>query len=269
LQPATSEDLLDLLADSRHRLTAVGFNLWGITRIDDFDGAECRGCRLGDLDDGSVSAVVVGSGGRHLWERMQAQGLLPAASGSGSWRRQCRQPIDAHARRMLDEEAALLRARGHEVCTVFPFDRGSLSFQKLAEASGLGVISPVVGFLLHPAYGPWVSLHGALVFKTPLPPTGELRDFAPCTGCPAPCLGPCPVSVYEGPNAPAHLDRCARHRDAGNCVTGCEVRRACPVGAEHRHGPMQESERQAAELHYLRRQHGIGLWKLVPARWRR
>ncbi len=66
-----------------------------------------------------------------------------------------------------------------------------------------------------------------------------------------------------------NLRACASHRHGGGCVSGCDVRRACPVGAQHRYDPDEESFRHAYSLFAMRKHFGLGLWKLVPAAWRR
>lgn len=257
-----NKSLLKQLSACRKRLNARGFNLWGITRIEEHDAVQCRGMRLGDLREGSASAVVIGSGGRDLWTTLsQAEGF-DAAPKRGY------HPIDAYSERVLLEEAEHFRSLGYEVCALFPFTNGPVNFLKLAESAGVGVISPVIPFLLHPEFGPWISLRGALIFNRQIPSNGALDDFEPCSSCAAPCVSACPVETY-GQGGEVHLDRCADHRDAGSCDTGCEVRRACPIGAEHRYGATEEAFRHAYSLPVLRRWFGLRWWKLVPARLRR
>ena len=62
---------------------------------------------------------------------------------------------------------------------------------------------------------------------------------------------------------------CAVHRHAGHCNDGCSVRRACPVGAEHRYHPEEEGLRQAPRLQSMQRWFGLGAWRLVPRFLRR
>ena len=65
---------------------------------------------------------------------------------------------------------------------------------------------------------------------------------SPCDSCRGrPCLGGCPVGAfsvdgYDVAACAAHLKSAA----GADCMTGgCLARRACPVGAEHAHGPEQ------------------------------
>ena len=71
------------------------------------------------------------------------------------------------------------------------------------------------------------------------------------------------------PGGEAHLDRCAGHRHSGGCATGCDVRRVCPVGSEHRYGVEEETFRHSYSLATLRRWYGLGMWRFVPRRLRR
>lgn len=255
------KSLLALLNESRKRLHACGFNLWGITAITDFDSFQCRDGRFDEA--GAGSAVVIGSGGRALWEHMEEQGHLNGQSAQRGY-----DPIDTYSELVLLREIEHFRRHGHEACAIFPFDRNPVNFTKLAEAAGIGVISPVIPFLLHPAYGPWISLRGALIFDVEIPSHGDLQDFGPCSECAAPCLDACPVAVY-GRDGETHLDRCAGHRHAGGCSSGCDVRRACPVGSEHRYGSDEERFRHAYSLPLLERHYGLGWWRFLPSRIRR
>jgi hypothetical protein len=94
-----------------------------------------------------------------------------------------------------------------------------------------------------------------------------LSDFHPCAGCDQRCVKACPAEVCVG-GAVFAFDRCATHRHAGGCATGCEMRRACPCGAEHRYGAEEEAVRHAATLRGLERHYGLGWWQIVP-RWAR
>jgi hypothetical protein len=42
------------------------------------------------------------------------------------------------------------------------------------------------------------------------------------------------------------------------------VRRACPVGTEHRYATDEEAHRQAHSLFAMRKWYGLGIWRFVP-----
>jgi hypothetical protein len=50
---------------------------------------------------------------------------------------------------------------------------------------------------------------------------------------------------------------CAEHRHAGHCADGCDARRACPIGADARYGPVEERFRHAYSLYSMRRHYGL------------
>ena len=134
-------------------------------------------------------------------------------------------------------------------------DRHTLNFRQLGEMAGFGVISPVIGHLLHPEFGPWVSLRAAIVCGgAPFGPVdaAPLADFEPCNVCKRPCVAACPAGVYDDADRPA-LVRCADWRIAGGCEGRCESLRACPIGAEHRYSPEEEAFRQAYSMFRIRR----------------
>lgn len=122
-------------------------------------------------------------------------------------------------------------------------DGAFADFVALGEAAGLGARSRL-GLLLHPVWGPWWALRALLLVPEPLPATGPLAGFEPCTGCPAPCTAACPVAA-PGPGG-FDVGACGAHRRTGACASACDARRACPVGAEHAYGPAAEAWHQRA-----------------------
>ena len=246
------------IAACRERLTAQGLNLWGVANLDRFDPAQCRGSKLAERKPGARSVIVIGSGGPACWDQLMAEGALDM---------QAQHPIDQWSRQVIDAEAERLGQLGVEVCTVYPFDSSPPNFLQLAEAAGLGVVSPVIGMLLHPRFGPWMSIRGAIVLRQILPVSAEL-DFDPCSGCLAPCLEACPVSTYSADGS-ADYQLCAKHRHRGGCADACAVRRACTCGQDARYSPDEERHRHSFSLGTLRRWYGLGLWRLLPSGLRR
>lgn len=144
-------------------------------------------------------------------------------------------PLDAYTRRLVDSLLEPLRGAGVRLRVHYPFWNESepLPFQKIARAAGLG--PSLLGLDLHPRFGPWAAYRALLLLDLALE-DGEVSDFEPCIGCPAPCIEVCPVGAVsnEGWNA----ERCMDHRLVdGGCSEGCHSRLACPVGAEYRYSP--------------------------------
>ena len=100
---------------------------------------------------------------------------------------------------------------------------------------------------MHADAGLFVSYRGALALpgRLELPPPGR----RPCEGCPAPCLGACPVGALTG----AGYDVAACHgfldtAPGRDCLDrGCAVRRACPVGRGRR--PEAQSAFHMTDFH--------------------
>ncbi|HLQ38559.1 MAG TPA: hypothetical protein VK348_12200 [Planctomycetota bacterium] len=250
-----------LLKDLAFRAAATGLNLCGAADTARFDASQCPDWRAERLQQGCGTIVVLGSGGPTFWQQMVRQHGAPKAPQPNY------HPVQAFAVQGMRELITWLQAAGVTARLVQPEDACTLNFVQLGEAAGLGTVSPVIHLLLHPQFGPWVSLRGALLVVGK--PFGEIADasladsWQPCCGCPKPCVAACPAGVHDGAGG-SDYHRCATHRHAGNCEVGCSVRRACPVGAEHRYPPDEEAHRHAYSLFAMRKWYGLGKWALVP-----
>lgn len=146
-------------------------------------------------------------------------------------------PLDRWSRRLVDHLAASWGG-----VALFPFGGPPWHpFQRWARRAEPLFPSPI-GLLIHPTYGLWHSYRGAVLLDQVLELPGTPDVSSPCDRCATrPCLSACPVGAY----APGAFDpdACAAHVRAPQghaCLTGgCLARQACPVGAEHAHGPEQ------------------------------
>lgn len=257
----TEESLLPELV---RRCAASGFDLVGAALAEDFDSSQPAGRRARDLDPRCGTLVVLATAARDAWERLHAHVPLPLAAEPGA--RAAR-----GAARALGELCGWLADRSVRARAVQAHGMPPLNLSQLAELSGLGIVSPVIGQLLHPVYGPWVALHAALLvqgrpFGTRFPRAVD-ATFQPCTTCAAPCAAACPGETYADRQR-ADLRRCAQHRHQGHCASHCDVRRACPLGAEHRFPGEEEARRQAVQWARFRRFYGFGPWRMLPVRLR-
>ena len=215
-------------------LRAAGFNALGILEASQYDALVPPPFRLGLLFPLGRSALVLGAGGRALFDAFERS---PEAAFT-------RDPLDAYTRRIADACAAwpgLGAARA-----LFASERRSgvfADFVALGRAAGLGAPSRL-GLLVHPEFGPWLSLRAVVLCERTLVPTPELMGFAPCEGCPAPCAEACHGEALAG----AHFDTAAclaaRLREPA-CKARCDARRACVFGREHAY-------RERAEAHHMR-----------------
>lgn len=235
-----------------------GLNLFGLVDASRFDS--CSPCeqRLAGRLRGCGTIVVLGSGGRQLAQQ------FGAARANG----ELAPTPDAFAAAGLQRVAAEFARDGvrAEVVVLSPSPRWNTG--RLGECAGFGTVSPVSGLLLHPTYGPWLRLHGAVLVEGR--PFGEIGDasisdrFQPCCSCARPCVTACPAGVHDG-QGHQDLSSCASHRHAGGCENLCASRNACPLGSEHRDASDEHVHRHGFQLAALQRWFGFGVWRIVPA----
>ncbi|HZN40955.1 MAG TPA: hypothetical protein VFD82_19270 [Planctomycetota bacterium] len=249
-----------LLVEAKRQAASTGLNLFGIVDAERFDAWQPLEQRTTTMLPDCGTIIVLGSGGRahprnfsHPDARI-VHGMSP-------------QDLIAFERAAAQGLAAMLHCRSVRCRLVEPVAGQRLNFVRLAEAAGFGTVSPVSGLLLHPEFGPWVSVRAALLLDGR--PFGPVTDasitdlFQPCCNCARPCLTACPVSVHDGLGN-QNLARCAEHRHQGGCVSGCSSRRACPVGAEHRDQIGPDVHRYTDGIVATQRALGSGVWRLVP-----
>jgi hypothetical protein len=230
-----------------------GFNLIGFVGPQQFDACQPPGRRASDVLPDCGTIFLLGSGGSGFWSHLLAQGPPIQAPAPGY------HPVDDYCAKSCGELTEWLGARGVTSRTTFPDDPSALNFMHLAEVAGWGTISPVLGILLHPEFGPWVSMRAAVLVEGL--PFGsvegeEHQPFQPCLNCSKPCVKACPVHVFDGMGS-VDLRACADNRHAGECGHGCDARRACPVGAAERYGEEEERFRHAYSLFTMRRHFGL------------
>jgi hypothetical protein len=199
------------------KLVAAGFLLFGGFKPEDTDLAPATG-------GGSApkTLLIIGSTGPGLWPTFKA---APEAQDGQP------DPMDRYTRRVLSKLAAEFGFEPH-----FPFDGPPYHpFQKWALKCG-GFSQSPFGLLTHTTYGPWAGLRAAFLSADNLdiPPPGDTTG--PCVTCQEkPCLTACPVSAIQwdtGYDVPRCLEYLGSTPDAG-CWTGCQARKACPVGQNH------------------------------------
>jgi epoxyqueuosine reductase len=202
------------------RLADAGLSLTGSLPIAVYDALVPHAWRAARIAPAARSALVVGNAGRTLWERFEASPERALAAD----------PLDAYVRRVLDEASRLTDPRAE---VAFYADRREdvyLPIVALARRAGFG--SPGrVGVLIHPVYGPWIAIRAVLLLADEVA-FHEPVAYAPCDGCPAPCVGAC----HGGVIGPSGVDSAACYQvrlTNPACATACDARSACVVGPEH------------------------------------
>lgn len=220
------------------RLEAAGFNVAGVLDIAGYDSHVPTVWNSSNLLPAARSALVLACGGRAFGAALNAAHSLPADD-----------PIDGLTARVVGAAANSL---GGSTRTLFYWEqRGGAfaDFVALGRACGIGAPSRL-GLLLHPVYGPWLSIRAVLLTALVLPPTPPLPDFEPCTGCSAPCAKACPGDALAGASFDGQA--CARTTlGHAPCRARCDARHACVVGREHSISPELERRHREAVVSLL------------------
>ncbi len=240
-------------------LLAAGFNLAGVLRASDYDALVPQGWSSRILLPAARVAILLGCGGQAFSRALSTQ---PEATHP-------EHPFDRFAGRVIQAAVGTLRSSGWQT-SVFSYlerrdSRGErddaagefLDLIALARASGMGETGRL-RLLLHPTFGPWMSIRGLLLSAIDLPPSAPSRPrFDPCAGCSA-CEEACKAQAFGPPGPQAELDMmlCHAHRlDADGCSDSCAARRACVLGSQHAYA-------SSVEAHHMRISIGLrSEWK--------
>lgn len=175
------------------------------------------------LESGAAArfCAVIGNAGPGMWRAFSAA------------RRDEPHPLNAWNRRVVDPIAAALGA-----LAVYPFDEPFQPFHLWAGRTGTIFRSPMTP-AIHPVYGTWFGLRGALFSETPLA-TSAPPAAHPCDACAAkPCMAVCPSGAVQAGDAALCHPWLESHPESDCVALACRARRACPVGAEYVYAPEQ------------------------------
>ncbi len=224
-----------LIAELRRILSPYGLNLVGVTTVGAYDAVVPPSHRAPPGTDPAGAIVVIGNGGGAFWSAYRRHFERHPEDADRE------HPLDDYTAMVMQHEALpLLRRLGVRAELRLPFDANAplLSFVHLAEAAGLGRRS-LLGVLVHPEYGPWMALRGALLVDVALVAPRPAAGFDPCPSCvERPCLEACPGGAVSHP-AGWDVPRCIAFRveqAAENpCRDRCHARVACVYGRRHRY----------------------------------
>lgn len=214
------------LSELRSALARFGLNLARPLPVEEYDRIAPAAWQTHRVAPDARSVLVVGNGGRALWDELQR---APEAAVA-------RDPLDTYTERALRESARTLTPPAGVALYTERREGSYLPMVALARRAGFGAPGRV-GVLIHPEYGPWIGIRGVLYLPFAAP-FEEPQPFEPCTGCPAPCASACRGGVIGAQGVDAQ--GCFRHRLLDSaCRQRCDARLACVVGPEHAYPPDQ------------------------------
>jgi epoxyqueuosine reductase QueG len=231
-----------------------GLNLVRKIRVGEYDQKVPPNRQINNLLPDAKSAILAGFAGRSFWKILQKFLRENPEFGDSQedW-------IDDYTVLKFMSAAEILEDEKVNYRIAFPFGSTSLllDFSKLGELGGVGVKS-LLGILIHPEYGSWISLRGAIITDLEFAHYDEpLSSFNPCPPCSKPCISACPANTvsHKGWNYTA----CMNFRLSDDtCMTNCASRRACPYGRKH-----QYSEEQLAYHHRFVLKNVKKYWKKI------
>ena len=168
------------------------------------------------------SIVLIGHGGRRLWESMS----------ESDWAKT--DPIDTYSQRKTESFIqATLNEWDNEL--LFPSDK-LIPLQQIGTFVGWSHPSPL-GLGINPQFGVWFAYRAAFLTTAVLPKITAKPQPSPCDSCAQkPCITHCPSNATH-PTQPFNVEACATHRLKiySSCVDRCHSRMACPFFQEHRY----------------------------------
>ncbi len=221
------KDVIKLL---RQHCDPIGLNLIRVLSARRADEAMAGPIKTGHLLAGVSSIIMVGNYGPAMWEALQAD-----IEADRERYDSLDDPVDVFTSRSMENAAEELAAKGATALAVYPWRQetsGFLPFQAWSIACGFGAMG-LTGVVIHPTYGPWLSLRGAILTDIEMEPDRQLVDFDPCGKCAAPCFKACPGDAVSREGC--DVQKCLRARlfDPA-CETCCTAREECVYGKEYR-----------------------------------
>lgn len=208
-----------------------GFNITRKVKTSDYSNNLKTTRALYDFPRNGRSIILAGFAGSGFWDILRAflKNETEFAQSRIDW-------IDDYTRIIFRSAEEILERSRVSYEVIFPFGARALSldFMELGRIAGVGVDS-LLGILLNPEYGPWISLRGAIITDLEFSNyDNPLKNFDPCPPCPKPCITACPAkTISDGGWA---WEACIDYRlSTDTCTINCASRRACPYGKEHQY----------------------------------
>lgn len=229
---------MDLFGEITAALSPSGLNLIGTANRAAYEALVAPTYHVASLLPNTQTIIVIGNGGGAFWA-----GFRDYTTAHPSYLTQHAHPLDAYtAQRIEHTLTPVLQHSAAVYRYVYPFRFSSepLSFTHLAQASGLAAPS-ILGIVIHPHYGPWIALRGAVLIDQELTAPAQADGFNPCPSCSErSCISACParvVSADHGWDIPGCVEY--RLKEQNDCLPYCHARYQCVYGREHRY-PLDE-----------------------------
>jgi epoxyqueuosine reductase QueG len=225
----------NVLEELREFFLQSGFNL--TLTIDPVEYANTAGTKkhLNTLLPEVKSILLIGFSGKSFWGVFQEY-----LKNNPEYKSDRINLIDDYSVLKFKEASHILNKYRVSHKSVYPFGENALdlNFLKLGELAGAGVKS-LLGILLHPLYGPWISLRGAILTNLMLNQfDSPLSDFTPCPSCNKPCISVCPANTIS--ESGWDWESCMKFRLSDDtCAKSCASRRACPYGKQEQYSEQQ------------------------------
>lgn len=169
-----------------------------------------------------TSLVLIGHGGRRLWQVLSAFGMKTA------------DPVD-HFSLMMTRQFIDDYLGAPPVLTLYPSGY-TIPLQGLGTLAGWHHPSPL-GLGINETYGLWFAYRTVFLTTIALPPMQDQLTTSPCDTCrDKPCVSTCPAQAVRDAGQ-FKVMNCVDYRlqAQSSCRDRCLSRLACPVAPKHRY----------------------------------
>ena len=212
-------------------------NQSGLNRQAIFDVADLPENIRNKLNTKSGQLILIGHGGRLLWEKVQAANLSSS------------DPIDDFTIATIQRWFADFLP-GQHFQILYPGDQ-PIGLQALGKLAGWHQPSPfMVG--IDSEWGSWFAYRAVVLADTNFQPTLAIDRNSPCVTCQSKdCISNCPAGALDEANF--SLPKCLAYRKLpdAKCHFTCLARVSCPVGSEHRYSAEQLHHTYSISLRYI------------------
>lgn len=225
----------DTFGEIKSLLSESGFNIFLKIKAAEYDCSVTPERKSGRIMDGARSIVLVGFGGNSFWKIFNT-----FLDNNPEWREKRTDLIDNYTVLNMRRAGEMLDSGGIGYALSYPFGENALGldFPALGRLGGAGVGS-LLGILIHPVFGTWISLRGAILTDAEFPEyDSPLEGFDPCPSCDKPCIAACPAHTVS--ESGWDWESCMIWRmETDVCSAHCASRVACPWGSGERYSPGQ------------------------------